>query len=101
MTATGGTTMRISFILITAFALALPISAQAGSKDGGGSKVGTATGGSSGAGSAPLPVPIGGVPGGASSSVTSTKPVVTKRQLNSKVMKKMDSTQETIQQNMK
>ena len=45
--------MRLSFILIAAFALALPISAQAGSKGGGGLKttVSSATGGS-GAGKA-------------------------------------------------
>jgi hypothetical protein len=42
-------TMRLLFILMTAFALALPISAQAGSKSGGGSKTpaGSATGGNS------------------------------------------------------
>ena len=78
----GATTMRLSFILITAFAFALPISAQAGSKDGGGSKVGSATGGVGGSGSAPLPTGGGSssLPGGTSSSVTtSKKPVVTKR----------------------
>jgi type VI protein secretion system component Hcp len=40
--------MRLSFILMTVFALALPISAQAGGKGSGGSKTttGSTTGGS-------------------------------------------------------